>query len=397
MDVADKIGLLHEAAQYDQCQALDRPQAVRMDVTRCISPAIRSDGRRVPLLKVLQSSICSRDCAYCAFRSQRDTRRVTLSPDELARTFDELARRRLVEGLFLSSGVCGHVAHASERMLATVELLRERYGFRGYIHLKILPGAEDAIIERSVLLADRVSVNLEAPNARRIKALSGTKDFRNELLRPLIKAHEMRLHLREQCAAMPWHRIPGVHMHRRHGMDSRPEVSMTTQLVVGAAEESDREILATSDWLYRRLGLSRIYYSRFAPVRDTPLENHPATAPARERRLYQADFLLRQYGFEPDELVCDDEGHLPEDADPKVLWARAHPERFPVEVNTAPRDELLRVPGIGPVSADRIVRRRRQGRLTDLQDAGLPDASARRASPYVLVNGKQPTMQLALW
>ena len=373
MDAMEKVDLLGRAAQYDLCGGCgSRTSRVRDDLQRWIYPAVRPDGKRVALLKVLQSNVCEKDCSYCGNRSGRDVRRQSLTPDELARTFDSFARRGLVQGLFLSSGVWGSAARASERMLATVELVRRRYGFKGYVHLKILPGADDACVEAAVRMAHRVSVNLEAPNAQRIPALSSTKDFGRELLGPLLRADRVRRHL------------------------ERP-VSITTQFVVGAADESDRELLTTSASLYNAMGLARAYYSAFQPIRDTPLENHPATPTWREHRLYQADFLLRQYGFSIEEIVFDPDGKLPRHTDPKRLWALQHPGCFPVEINTASHAQLLRVPGIGPKSAQKIAKRRRLGTLSDVSHLGLSKATLRRAAPFVLLDGRQPAHQLQLW
>jgi predicted DNA-binding helix-hairpin-helix protein len=373
MDAEAKIDLLGGAARYDICRGCGTESSrTRDDLGRWIYPAIRPDGKRIAMLKVLQSNVCEKDCAYCANRSGRDEPRSSFRPEELARLFDEMARRNLVQGLFLSSGVYRNVDYATERMLATVELVRRRYQFGGYIHLKILPGADEASIEASLNLADRVSVNLEAPNAERIRALSSTKDFRRELVAPLMTADRLR-----------------------HGLHRR--VSLTTQFVVGAAHESDAELLRTSSWLYRHLNLARAYYSAFQPIRDTPLENLDATPTWREHRLYQADFLLRQYGFGFDELVFGSGGNLMREADPKLTWARQHPEFFPIELNTAPRTELLRVPGIGPISAAEILNRRRQGALHELSQAGLSPQALRQAAPYVLLAGRRPSFQYPLW
>jgi predicted DNA-binding helix-hairpin-helix protein len=372
MDTETKVNLLGEAAQYDICRECGGGSRVKGELGRWIFPAVRPDGKRLLTLKVLQSSVCEKDCSYCAFRAGRDTQRATMSPDELARTFDAMCQRGLVQGLFLSSGIAGGVGRATERILATTEILRRRYHFRGYIHLKILPGADDAAIEASLKLADRVSVNLEAPNSRRIGALSRSKDFMHELLAPLRRAHELRLKL-----GLP--------------------VSMTSQMVVGAAGESDREILTSTEWLYRKLDLARVYYSAFQPIRATPLEDLPATPAWREHRLYQADFLLKQYGYHLDELIFGPQAELPRESDPKQLWAQAHPERFPIELNQAPRDMLLRIPGIGPHSVNEILRRRAQGKLTEMRDTGLPRALQQRAAAYVLLAGRRPPYQPALW
>ena len=369
-----KLDLLGEAAQYDVCRECGGAGTgrIRDDLGRWIYPAVRPDGRRIALLRVLQTNLCEKDCAYCANRSGRDTRRSSLSPDELSQAFSELTRSRRAQGLFLSSGVWGDANRSMERMLASAEIIRGKYHFGGYMHLKILPGADDACIEAAMRLGNRVSVNLEAPNASRIGALSSTKDFRRELLDPLRRAHRLRHQL---------------------GLS----VSLATQFVVGGAEESDRELLTTASWLYGNLRLARTYYSAFQPISDTPLQGHAATPAWREHRLYQADFLLRQYGFLEEEMVYDSDGNLPRSSDPKLLWAQHHPEAFPIEVNTASHKWLLRVPGIGPTYADEILRRRREGRLLDLAHLGISPASARRAAPFVLLGGKRPVCQLPLF
>jgi len=373
MDLLQKIDLLGESARFDICRGCgSHDSRVKDDLGRWIYPAVRPDGKRIDMLKILQSNVCEKDCAYCANRSGRDVRRISFKPDELAQGFSELLRRGRVQGLFLSSGVCGSTAHATERMLATVEILRRRYLFGGYIHLKILPGADDASIEAAVRMADRVSVNLEAPNALRIGALSKGKDFERDLLAPLRKADKIR-------------RYAGR------------SVSMTTQFVVGAAGECDSEILTTSTQLYSGIHLARAYYSAFQPIGDTPLENHPPTPAWREHRLYQADFLLRQYGFALQEIVFQPDGNLAREVDPKLQWAIHHPEFFPLEINSASPEELLRVPGIGPVSARRIVQQRGKARLRELSHIRLSGADGGRAAPYILLDGRRPSFQMALW
>ncbi len=371
MGAPEKLDLLGNAARFDLCSDQGACGDGRGgDLRQWISYAIRADGKRVPLLKVLQSNVCENDCAYCAFRSGRDTPRSAFTPDELAHLLDQMVQRRLVEGLFLSSGVCGNVARATERMLATVELVRKRYAFAGYVHLKILPGADEASVLESVKLAQRVSVNMEAPGPQRIGVLSQAKVF-PRLLHPLREAHRVRA-------------------------EADHPVSMTTQFVVGAAEESDREILSLTAELYRELHLARTYFSAFRPIRGTPLEDREPTPGWREHRLYQADFLLRQYGYRFDELIFDDRGHLPRGADPKRVWAHCHPASFPVEANTASREMLMRIPGIGPRGADTILRRRRQGRLRTLQDLGLRSNES-QVAPWVLLDGHRPEFQLTLW
>jgi putative DNA modification/repair radical SAM protein len=377
MDTFEKVEILGRSAQYDLCGEACGTDAARKkdDLRRWIYPAVLPDGKRVFMLKILQSNVCQKDCYYCANRASRDFRRVSFAPEELARAFDQMHRKGLVKGLFLSSGVCGDAGRTMDQMIATVELVRKRYAFSGYVHLKILPGATFAHVERAVQLATRVSINLEAPNAERLARIAPRKDFAANLLQPmhwtkgLIEASGGRL-------------VPA---------------GQTTQFVVGAAGESDREILITTARLYKEIRLARAYFSAFQPVVDTPLEGHSPTPPLREHRLYQSDWLLRQYDFTFEDLIFDKAGNLPREADPKMIWAQVHPERFPIEVNRASREELLRVPGLGPRSVARILRLRHQGTFRTLTDLKKTGAVASRAAPFILLDGKRPPYQMSLW
>ncbi|MEW6567093.1 MAG: radical SAM protein [Chloroflexota bacterium] len=332
----------------------------------------------MPLLKVMLSTACERGCLYCAFRAGSNCCRITFKPDELARAFLAVQRARVVDGLFLSSGILRGGANTQNRLLDTVEIVR-RAGFRGYLHLKIMPGAERGQVLRAMELADRVSVNLEAPTPERLQRLAPEKEFRDELLAPLRWVEEAR---RENPA-------------RRVGRDRWP--SSTTQFVVGPAGESDLEILSTTAWLMRQLRLARCYFMAFTPVEGTPLENHPAEDPLREHRLYQASFLLQTYGFDLEDLPFGSDGRLPLAEDPKTAYARARLSEAPVEVNRAERGELLRVPGIGPRSAEAILRARRLGRLRELQDLRRLGVVSQRAAPFITLDGRQPSGQLRLF
>lgn len=371
MDTHAKVEVLGEASTFDLCG--ERP--ANRELAHSITDVLMPGGRRKRLLKVLLSNICENDCAYCAIRAGRDLRRTAFTPAELANCFDQMRRAGLVKGLFLSSGICNNAVREMDRMIATVEIVRRRYQFQGYVHLKILPGATPDQVERAVQLGDRVSLNLEAPNANRLAKLTGRKVFETDLMPALRGAS----------------RLIGSPDYLTRAS------SVTTQFVIGATEENDREVLKTSSTLYDKLGLARIYYSAFTPIPNTPLEHHKPAPPLRQHRLYQSDFLLRQYGFQFDELVFEDAGNLPAGYDPKVAWAKAHPERFPIEVNRASRDALLRIPGIGPIVADRIVAERRRGRLTDLSHLHTMGARVGRIAEYVLLNGRQPEFQLSLW
>jgi len=336
------------------------------------------NGETILLLKVLMSNECRNDCYYCVNRCSHSFPRESFRPEELAALFLELDRRGLARGLFLSSAVVRDADGTMDRMLATAELLRLRHRFNGFIHLKVLPGASYDRVARAAELADRISINLEAPNAERLQAIGPDKDFDEDLARRI--GWIGKLVARKDTKA------------RGH----------TTQFVVGAAGESDAEILKTTDALYKRVGLSRAYFSAFQPLAGSPLADRPAPPLLREHRLYQCDFLFRRYGFKLTEIPLADDGNLSLHADPKLLWAQQHPDRFPVEVNTAGRTTLLRVPGIGPRSARRILRMRRTERFRRLDALRGAGVVTRRAAPYIILDGKRPARssedrQLRLW
>jgi predicted DNA-binding helix-hairpin-helix protein len=375
MDLLEKLQSLGQDARFDVCTPGGSAGWRQDDPRRWITRTHLPDGRIEPHLRVLLSNACEKDCAYCAFRCGRNFQRVSFRPEELAETFYQMWRAKLVTGLFLSSAVHGKPSLTMERMISAVEILRGKYDYQDYIHLKLMPGVDKATVERAVQLVDRVSVNLEAPSPERLARLAGKKDFYEELLTPL-----------------RW-----VSQIREPGDRALLPLGHTTQFVVGASDESDREILATVCGLYRELRLTRVYYSAFSPIEDTPLESHPATPPIREHRLYQSDFLLRHYGFTLKDLVFDQQDNLPAETDPKTLAAIHQPARFPVEINTASREELLRVPGIGPRSARRVLELRSTGTFRSLGDLKKVGASAQRAAPFVLLNGKRPAFQLSLF
>ncbi|HEY4690659.1 MAG TPA: radical SAM protein [Anaerolineae bacterium] len=342
------------------------------DISNSIHHAIMPGGKRIALLKTMLTSACERDCYYCPFRAGRDFRRATFKPDEMASVFDQIARKGIAEGLFLSSGIAAGGPRTQDRLIAAIEILRQKYGFTGYVHLKLMPGAEEDQIRRAMQIADRVSINLEAPNSARLARIAPHKVLIDELVRPLRVVEKIR---RENGGRGP---------------------SQTTQFVVGGAGEPDTEILKTVAYLHREVRLARAYFSAFRPLRDTPLENQPPAHPLREHRLYQADFLFRQYGFAFDDFVFDATGHLPLEVDPKIAWARIHLAHQPIELNRAARDELLRVPGIGPKSVNVILAARRKGRLRDLAHLRQLGILADRAAPFILLDGHRPAYQLTL-
>lgn len=374
MDIRQKVNNLSQAAALD-CDGpplLGREARQAQFIAHSRAFVTHPQKGKMPVMRIMQTSACEHNCHYCPFQAGKNYRRVMLKPEELAAAFDQMQRKKLVDGLFLSSGIIGGGIRAMDPMLDTVEILRRKYQYRGYIHLKIMPGAESAQIERAACLANRLSINLEGANQPRLSRLAPQKNFAQELLPALYWVQQNRHRL------PPWAAPP----------------SITTQFVVGPAGEADRELLVTVDRLYRQANLSRAYYSAFNPVAGTAFEHLPATNPARQHRLYQADWLLRFYGFSVLELPFDPQGNLPLTADPKLVWAKVHLQHRPVEVNRAGRGELLRVPGIGPKSADAILSARRKGRLSDLRQLERLGVQAGRAAPFVLLNGRRPAYQL---
>lgn len=377
MDGHDLLHALRGATEFEavgDAPTQERPARVRglpPDLSHCVTN-VTAGSRKMPVLKGMTTTACERDCFYCPFRAGRSAmRRVTLSPDDYARGFLALYHGGAVEGLFLSSGVIRGGVTSQDSIIDTATILRERYGFRGYMHLKIMPGAERDQVERTMQLADRVSVNLEAPSAAHLEKIAPHKGFMDELLTRLQWIEELR-----------------------QSSEGRLRASSTTEFVVGPAGETDVDLLSTSQYLHRQLGLARVYFSAFNPVVDTPLENVAPTADIRRIRLYQASFLLRDYGFDVEELPFTAGGNLPLHTDPKRAWAEEHLLHAPVEVNTASASDLMRIPGIGVKSAQRIIRARQQGRLRDLGDLrALGVIGVQRMAAYVLLDGRRPPQQ----
>jgi predicted DNA-binding helix-hairpin-helix protein len=379
MNTIDRLKILSshmdfEPAEDYRCPKIDPSKSYSSFVHNAVMP----NGKTIPLMKTLLTSACERDCHYCPFRAGRNFRRATLKPEELAHIFMSLHRAGIVEGLFLSSGLIGGGVKTQDRLLDTSHILRNKLGFKGYLHLKIMPGAEISQVEQAMLLADRVSLNLEAPNSKRLRILAPHKVFVNELIAPLKWVADIRS------------RKPA-----RNGWNQRWP-STATQFVVGGAGENDIELLVTTEYLYRQLGLRRAYYSPFKPVDNTPLENQPATMYQRENRLYQASYLIRDYGFDMEELPFDNDGNLPQDTDPKLSWAMNFLSDNPIEINEASKRELLHIPGIGPKGVAVLVKERRINRLKCLDDLRRIGINPSRATPYITLDGRRPSQQLSL-
>jgi predicted DNA-binding helix-hairpin-helix protein len=300
---------------------------------------------------------------------------MTFTPDELAGAFDTLQRSGQVDGMFLSSGIIKGSVSTQDKILDTAALVRKRYGYRGYLHLKVMPGIEYDQLYRLMQLADRVSVNLEGPTQERLDALAPKKDFQRELLHMLQLAEQIR-------RGHPYEKLAGT----------------VTQFVVGAVGDTDQELLSLSNRLYQQYGLTRAYYSGFSPVIQTPFENLPPTDPLREHRLYQASFLLRDYGWKVEDLPLMSDGNMLLEMDPKRAWAEMYLRSAPIEIMKASREQLLRVPGIGPVGANAILRARRLGRLSELSHLRQLNIRApEQAAPYILLDGRRLPEQMRLF
>jgi putative DNA modification/repair radical SAM protein len=361
----DKLSTLVDAARFDSCGCGSTRYAAKSPLGIVHNAALPGGGC-MPILKVLMTNVCLNDCAYCVNQVGRDIPRCSFHPEELARLFMELYTKRLVQGLFLSSGIGSDTSRTMESMINAVEILRYRYKFRGYIHLKILPGAGFDFIEAGCRLATRVSVNIEAPTSQHLARLSRKKDLHNGIIE-----------------RMRW--VKKITSQN----DSLVPSGQTTQFVVGAAGETDRDILCASKNLYNDVGLRRVYFSAFRPVINSSLENLNPTPPMREHRLYQADWLLRVYGFSPPdlELALDKNDNLSIMKDPKLVIAQKQPWLFPVDINRVGYEELIRVPGIGPVSAKRIIETRRGHSIFLTQQLQKMGVVMKQALPFIRFKG----------
>ena len=348
-------------------------------------------GRRTTLLRILMTNACSYNCFYCPMRRDRNMPRALLKPQELVRIFLEARRRGWCEGLFITTGIPGRPVKVMDDLIQVLDLLRNTHRFTGYIHVKILAAAEAAQVERITALATRISINLEAPCGQTLSEIAPEKSY-DITFATLTRARNLVVH-EQQLEADGWRRNP-----LRPGGAS----GMTTQFVVGATPDSDRSIVQRVSELYSAGGVHHVHFSAFRPIRDTPLESHAAVPALREHRLYQTDYLLRYYGFDAGEVVYADDGNLPLERDPKVAWAIAHPEHFPVDVATASYPALVRVPGVGVLTAKRIVNERRTTHIRDLADLKKLGVQTTRATGFLSLRGRalgagRWTEQLTLW
>jgi predicted DNA-binding helix-hairpin-helix protein len=343
------------------------------------------------LLRILMTNACALNCHYCPMRRDRAMRRTLLKPEELVRIFLGALERDWCEGLFITTGIPARPEKVTDDLIAVLELLRVRHAFAGYIHVKLVPGAEPAQIERITALATRVSINLEAACGDTLERIAPEKHLASTLV-TLERARRVVVENREQeRAGRP-----------RDGRRPGGVAGMTMQFVVGATPDSDRTIMERVTSLYAGGGIHHAHFSAFRPIRDTPMEDAPAAPAMREHRLYQADWLVRDYGFEPNEVVYGESGNLPLELDPKAAWALAHPELFPVDLHSATYEQLVRVPGIGPRSAKRIVNERRTTVIRGLSDLRRFGVVTTRAGGFLSLRGRRLqavrwSQQLGLW
>lgn len=381
MDLFDKLKILTDAAKYDAActsSGVDKKAAAGGigSAAACgICHSFAGDGRCISLLKVLMSNACVYDCQYCVNRRSNDTPRATFAPRELAELTIQFYRRNYIEGLFLSSGVVKNPDYTCEHMIEVLRILREEYRFNSYIHAKAIPGADSALLARLGTLADRISVNIELPSQNSLKLLAPDKS-KHSILAPM---GYIQNRIQENSTEI---------VRYRHAPKFAP-AGQSTQMIIGATPETDFQILNLTQALYRKYRLKRVFYSAYMPVSTSALLPAKGTKPPllREHRLYQADWLLRFYGFSAGELL--DEGHpnFNPFIDPKCDWALRHMEMFPLDVNRAPYSDLLRVPGIGVKSARRIVAARRTGplRFDGLKKLGVV---LKRAQYFITCSGK---------
>jgi len=368
---SEKLDILSTDAQYDlacACGCEKDEHRRRSGDGKWIYPVTLPNGGKSILFKTLMSNVCSNDCKYCPLREQNDIRRCSLRPEETARIFMDYYSRRKVFGLFLSSGVLGSADATMDRLNSTAKILRRKYSFRGYIHLKIIPGASNAAIEESVSLASAVSLNIETPGEKNLAKLSNKKKYISDIIEP------MKL------------------ISRLVGRGSRYEgTKQTTQFIVGAAGESDAEIVKYMWGLYDRLKMNRVYFSAYqrelgdeSIIGEQIGQESSTDVFMREHRLYQVDFLFRKYGFTESDVAFENNGNLSLLTDPKEAWAIGHPEFFPVDVNRASRFLLLRVPGLGPLTVKRIVERREKQRIRRIEDVGKVGIRLEKAKKYMI-------------
>lgn len=418
MDIYEKLKILADSAKYDvSCSSSGVGRRNSGTIGSAAAAGIchswSADGRCISLLKVVMSNACVYDCEYCVNRRTADVQRASFEPSELADLTIEFYKRNYIEGLFVSSAVEKSPDYTCEKMIKCLRILRYDKGFAGYIHAKIIPGTDETLVHRIGLLADRVSVNMELPTERSLQLLAPQKKpkeifspmrqitntliERNALVGPGTMFKGQKLNTPENYISdMKLHGSSSLAIGEEPGgimmlPSKRREVfapaGQTTQMIIGASGETDRQIIRLTENLYHTFKMKRVYYSAYIPVVKSALLPEQAPQLAREHRLYQADWLLRFYGFSADELLTEKYPDLDPDLDPKISWALRNIDRFPVEINKAPLSEILRIPGVGNVSALRIVRQRKLAavKYEDLKKMGVV---LKRARYFLTCSGR---------
>lgn len=370
MTIEQKLSILTDSAKYDvSCSSSGSVRTLDFGGVGSVGNggichAYSADGRCISLLKILFTNYCLYDCAYCVNRVSNDIRRAAFTPEEVAELTINFYRRNMIEGLFLSSGIISSEDHTMRLILKTLQLLRHTYGFNGYVHVKLIPGASEELIIQTAALADRVSSNIELPSSASLALLAPDKT-REKVLQPLTMAKNYSLE------------------------HQKKPIGMSTQLIIGATPENDLDILRLSSSLYDKSMLKRVYYSAYIPINNA--KNLPAlTTPPpllREHRLYQADWLMRFYGFGVEEILNEDTPHLDERFDPKLAWALRNLHLFPIELNRADKETLLRIPGLGVRGVQKILKARRF-RALNVYDLETMKISLKRLRYFVTVGGK---------
>ena len=395
-NLSDKLNALMALAVDDRDGRPPPPRLRQVNAVGALGPLNIRDlrtgpGQRTKLLRVLMTNACSFNCHYCPMRRDRELPRTLLKPEELVRIFLGALHRRWCDGLFITTGIPGRPTHVIDELIKTLELLRERHRFAGYIHVKLVPGGDESQIQRLTQLASRVSLNFETPCGATLAPIAPEKDW------SATRANFERV--RQQVLD---EREARAHGRPRDPLHPNGAAGITMQFVVGATPDTDRTVIDTVADLARGGGVHHPQFSAFRPIARTPLEERPAAPALREHRLYQAAHLLTDYGFKADEVEYEDNGNLPLSLDPKAAWAIAHPERFPVELTTASREELIRVPGIGPLTARRLVEERSKSTVRGLFDLRKIGVVTSRAAGFLSLRGRRLgntlwTEQLGFW
>ncbi len=383
MDMFEKLKILGESAKYDSSctsSGVDRrggsSDGIGSAASCGLCHSFAADGRCISLLKILMTNYCMYDCKYCINRRSNDVPRARFTPDEIADLTINFYRRNYIEGLFLSSGIIQSPDYTCEQMIEALSILRNKYKFYGYIHAKTIPGADPELINRLGTLADRISVNIELPSQKSLNTLAPDKS-KSSILLPM--GHITNKIKQNSYEIVKYKAAPKF-----------APAGQSTQMIIGATPDTDFQILRLSEAMYGKYRLKRVFYSAYIPVGDQKLLPPAGTKPPllREHRLYQADWLLRFYGFKAEEILDEQHQEFNPLLDPKCNWALHHPECFPVEVNKAPYEMLLRVPGIGVKSAQKIVTARRQAKL-DYPDLRKLGVVLKRANYFILCLGKR--------